>query len=77
MRTQRCSRCDLRQRLLDEGFERTATEFRELYDEVGFELEKIVSTPSPLSIIIGKPQGKGYERRTAQHARRYTAVTCL
>ena len=36
------------------GRERSASEFRELYDRAGFELEKIVSTPSPLSLIIGK-----------------------
>ena len=41
------------------GRERTATEFRELYDQAGFELEKIVATPSPLSIIIGKPRALG------------------
>ena len=36
------------------GRERSAAEFRELYDRAGFELEQIVSTPSPLKIIIGK-----------------------
>lgn len=40
------------------GRERTATEYRELYAEAGFELEQIVSTPSPLSsIMIGRPSG--------------------
>jgi hypothetical protein len=36
------------------GRERSAAEFRELYDRAGFELEQIISTPSPLSIIVGK-----------------------
>jgi hypothetical protein len=35
------------------GRERSAGEFRELYDRAGFDLEKIVPTPSPLSIIVG------------------------
>ena len=37
------------------GRERTAAEFRELLEQAGFELEGIVATPSPLSIVIGKP----------------------
>ena len=36
------------------GRERTAAEFRALYDQAGFELEHIIPTPSPLRIIIGK-----------------------
>ena len=36
------------------GRERTAAEFRTLYDHAGFELEHIIPTPSPLRIIIGK-----------------------
>jgi hypothetical protein len=36
------------------GRERTASEFRSLYDQAGFELEHIIPTPSPLRIIIGK-----------------------
>jgi hypothetical protein len=39
------------------GRERTASEFRELLDQGGFELEAIVATPSPLRIVIGKPKG--------------------
>lgn len=38
------------------GRERTAAEYRELYSKAGFELELIIPTPSPLSIIIGRPQ---------------------
>jgi hypothetical protein len=36
------------------GCERSATEFRELYDRAGFDLEQIVPTPSPLKIIVGR-----------------------
>ena len=36
------------------GRERTASEFRTLYDQAGFELEQIIPTPSPLRIIIGQ-----------------------
>ena len=36
------------------GRERTASEFRILYDRAGFELEQIIPTPSPLRIIIGQ-----------------------
>ena len=36
------------------GRERTAAEFRSLYEHAGFELEEIIPTPSPLRIIIGK-----------------------
>jgi hypothetical protein len=40
------------------GRERSASEFRELYDRAGFELETIVATPSPLSIIVGKARAR-------------------
>jgi hypothetical protein len=36
------------------GLERTASEFRSLYGQAGFELDHIIPTPSPLRIIIGK-----------------------
>ena len=39
------------------GRERTATEYRELYAQAGFDLEQIVPTPSPHSLIIGRPRG--------------------
>jgi O-methyltransferase len=39
------------------GRERTASEFRTLYNQAGFELEHIIPTASPLSIIIGKQSG--------------------
>jgi hypothetical protein len=38
------------------GRERTATEYGELYAKAGFELEQIIPTLSPLSIIIGRPR---------------------
>ncbi|HYR44514.1 MAG TPA: methyltransferase [Terriglobia bacterium] len=37
------------------GRERTAAEFGELYAKCGFELDEIIPTASPLSIIIGRP----------------------
>ncbi len=39
------------------GRERTAAEFHELLDQSGFALEQIVSTPSPLRIVVGKATG--------------------
>ena len=47
---------DLNMMVMATGRERTAAEFRELLDKAGFELEEIVATPSPLSIVIGKPR---------------------
>jgi len=38
------------------GRERTAAEYRDLYAKAGFELEQIIPTGSPLSIIIGRPR---------------------
>ena len=32
-----------------------AAEFRDLFERAGFALEQIVPTPSPLSIVIGRP----------------------
>jgi hypothetical protein len=46
---------DLNMLVMATGKERTAAEFRDLLDQSGFELERIVSTASPLSIVIGKP----------------------
>ena len=45
---------DLNMLVMAGGCERTATEFRQLYDQAGFELDQIIPTPSPLSIVIGK-----------------------
>jgi hypothetical protein len=36
------------------GVERTAAQFRVLYEKAEFELEQIVPTPSPLSMVVGK-----------------------
>ena len=50
---------DVNMRVMAGGRERTAAEFRDLYDQAGFELEQIIPTPSPLSIVIGKPRAQG------------------
>jgi hypothetical protein len=42
---------DIEMLLLPGGRERTAEEFRTLFDGAGFELTKIVPTKSPLSVI--------------------------
>lgn len=46
---------DLSMMALTTGRERTAAEFRGLLERDGFGLEQIVATPSPLSIVIGRP----------------------
>jgi hypothetical protein len=47
---------DLNMMAMATGRERTAAEFRGLFERAGFALEQIVPTPSPLSIvIIGRP----------------------
>jgi hypothetical protein len=45
---------DLNMLVMAGGRERTAAEFRDLYGQAGFELEQIIPTPSPLSIVVGK-----------------------
>ena len=47
---------DLNMLVMAGGKERTAAEFRDLLDRAGFDLDEIVTTPSPLSIIAGKPK---------------------
>ena len=47
---------DLNMMVMATGRERTAAEFGDLLDQAGFELEQIVTTPSPLSIVVGKPR---------------------
>jgi hypothetical protein len=47
---------DVNMLVMATGKERTAREFRALLDQAGFDLEEIVATPSPLSIVIGKPR---------------------
>ncbi len=46
---------DLNMMVMATGRERTAAEFRGLFERAGFALEQIVPTPSPLSIVVGKP----------------------
>jgi len=38
------------------GRERTEQEFRALFDRAGFDLTRIVPTPSPLSVVEAKPK---------------------
>ena len=40
--------------LLIGGRERTDAEFRKLYEDCGFELTRIVATPSPVSVVEGR-----------------------
>lgn len=47
---------DMNMLVMAGGRERTAAEFGELYDQAGFNLEEITPTPSPLSIIVGRPR---------------------
>jgi hypothetical protein len=47
---------DLHMLVMHRGRERTANEYRELYERSGFELEEIVETASPHSLIIGRAQ---------------------
>ena len=42
---------DIEMLALPGGKERTAEEFRELFDHCGFELTKVVPTKSPLSVV--------------------------
>ena len=46
---------DLNMMVMTSGRERTATEFRGLLERAGFAVEQIVPTPSPLSIVVGRP----------------------
>ena len=46
---------DLNMMVMTTGRERTAAEFRDLFERAGFSLEQIVPTSSPLSIVVGKP----------------------
>ncbi len=46
---------DLNMMVMATGRERTAAEFRDLFERAGFALEQIVTTSSPLSIVVGKP----------------------
>jgi hypothetical protein len=46
---------DMNMLMMSTGRERTAAEFRDVFERAGFALEQIVPTPSPLSILVGKP----------------------
>ena len=45
---------DIEMMILGEGRERTESEFRELFNNAGFKLTKIVPTQLPLYILEGK-----------------------
>jgi hypothetical protein len=47
---------DLEMMVLTHGHERTVTEFRSLFATAGLQLERIVSTSSELSILVGSPR---------------------
>jgi hypothetical protein len=47
---------DVNMLVMASGRERTAAEFKELYEKSGFVLEQIIPTHSPLSIIVGTPR---------------------
>jgi len=38
------------------GRERTEQEFRALFDRAGFDMTRIVPTPSPLCVVEAKPR---------------------
>ena len=44
--------------VMHRGRERTATEYGELHAQSGFELEQIVPTASPISLIVGRPRSE-------------------
>jgi hypothetical protein len=46
---------DLNMLALPGGQERTLAEYRELYARAGFHLDRVVKTPSPVSVIEGSP----------------------
>jgi hypothetical protein len=47
---------DLEMLVMPGGRERTEQEFRALFDRAGFDLTRIVPTPSPLSVVEAKPK---------------------
>ena len=47
---------DLTMMALSGGQERTATEYRQLLDKAGFELEQLIPTPAQTSLVISRPR---------------------
>lgn len=47
---------DLTMLALTGGQERTATEYRQLLDKAGFEVEQVIATPAQTSLVIGRPR---------------------
>jgi len=48
---------DLLMMVVAGGKERTADDFRELFEKAGFELEQIVSMPAPMKLIVARTRG--------------------
>jgi hypothetical protein len=46
---------DLNMLTLPGGQERTVAEYRDLYAQAGFRLDKVVKSPASVSVIEGKP----------------------
>jgi ubiquinone/menaquinone biosynthesis C-methylase UbiE len=46
---------DLNMLVLPGGRERTEAEYREMYAKAGFKLERVVATPTEVSVIEGRP----------------------
>ena len=46
---------DLNMLVLPGGRERTETEYRDMYAKAGFRLERVVPTPTEVSVIEGRP----------------------
>lgn len=46
---------DMNMLMMSTGRERTAAEFRDVFERAGFALDEIVPTASPLSILVGRP----------------------
>jgi hypothetical protein len=50
------------------GRERTETEYRALLSAAGFDLQEVVATASPLSLLVAKPVQQENKRRTFDNA---------
>ena len=46
---------DVHMMVLQDGKERTADEFRELFERAGFALESITHTPGPVALVLARP----------------------
>jgi hypothetical protein len=48
---------DLLMMVISQGRERTERDFRSLFDKAGFQLTRVVPTPTPLALVEGRPRG--------------------